>query len=98
MKSFIISLFTIASFVMTAGISVEGASRDNEANEPTVSERVDEFSEDTAKNVKEGARAVEDAVCMEGDVECAMQRAENEAKNIGDEIEDKADDVNKATN
>lgn len=93
MKSLILSAFIVLSFSITATAFADG-NKDNR----TTGERVNEVGEDAVKNVKKGARAVKDAVCMEGDVECAMQKAESEAKNIGDEVKDKADDVNKSIN
>lgn len=89
-KALILSAFTVTALTVTATAFAE--------NNRTVGEQASEVGEDAVKNVKKGARAAKDAVCMEGDVECAMQKAESKAKNVGDEVNDKADDVQKSLN
>ena len=67
-------------------------------SETTVTEKIQEAGQDTAKTAKKGYRATKDALCMKGDVACAAQKMKHKAKNAGDEIEDKVDDVKKKIN
>ncbi len=65
--------------------------------ETTAGEKVQEGAEDAGKNVKKGYRNVKDKACemVNGKLECVGKKAMNKARNAKDEINDKADDVQK---
>lgn len=91
MKNLITTTFAAASLLIS-GMTLQAQA------ETTAGERVQEVGQDAVKQSKKAGRAVKDAVCMKGDVECAAQKAKHKAQNVGDEISDKADDVKKKIN
>lgn len=59
-----------ASFIVTASVHVAYA-------EETVGEKVEAAANNAKRGVKKAANRVEEAVCMEGDLKCAAEKAGN---------------------
>lgn len=59
----------------------------------TVGEKVEEAAKDTKRAVKKGARNVKNETCemVNGKLDCAAKKAKNNAKNLGDKVEDALD-------
>lgn len=63
------------------------------AEEPTVKESVQEAGRDAKKEVKKGARAVQDKTCemVNGKMQCLGKKAKHKMENAVDEVKDKTD-------
>lgn len=65
--------------------------------ETTPGEKAGEVVDDAAKNAKKMGRAAKDKGCemINGKLECLGKKAKHKMQNVGDEVKDKADDVQK---
>lgn len=61
--------------------------------EQTVPEKAKDVANDAARSVKKGANRVKEAVCVEGDVECAAKKAKNRVKEGAEAAKDKVEEV-----
>jgi len=59
----------------------------------TVPEKAKDVTNDAARSVKAGANRVAEAVCVEGDVECAAKKAKNKVKEGAEATKDKVEEV-----
>ncbi|WII71912.1 hypothetical protein QJS83_15720 [Bdellovibrio sp. 22V] len=58
-----------------------------------VSDAAKKAGRKTKATAKKGAHRVEEAVCMEGDLECAAKKAANRAEEGGEAVKNKAKDT-----
>lgn len=90
-----LKMITLAALTIT-GLGMGHAFAEDGVMEKT-GETVSEGAQDTAKHAKKAGRKVKHTACkmVNGKEECAGMAVKNTAKNAGDEVSDKANDVKK---
>lgn len=61
--------------------------------EQSVGEKMKESGREAKSSVKKGFNRVEEKTCLEGDAECAAEKAKNRAKEGGSWVKDKTKDT-----
>lgn len=84
-KAFVLSMMSLALVSFTAPVHAEESAK----------ETVKEAGRDVKKGAKKAYRNMKDKTCemVNGKMECAVKKGVNKAKNAGDEIGDKAEDL-----
>jgi ElaB/YqjD/DUF883 family membrane-anchored ribosome-binding protein len=93
MKTFL-QLILSLTFLTSAVAFANDDDNDHKSTVENVKETTKEAYQDTKKVVKKGYRKAKDKTCemINGKMECAVQKAKNAVKNVGDEIKDKSND------
>lgn len=81
MKKIFIAMTTLL-FLGSAGFASE-----------SLSEKASSTGKDVKRSAKKAWNRTKEAVCMEGDLECAAKKAKNRAGEGADYVKDKAQDV-----
>lgn len=76
-------LFSLG-FVMFAGVA---------GGEQTTGEKVKAGARTTGRQIKKATNRVQEAVCLESDLECAAKKAKNRLNEAGSAVKDKAVEV-----
>jgi hypothetical protein len=92
MKQTLSTLLLGASLVCSP-MAFAGHDHDHDKSNHTVGEKTADKARDAKRATKKGVNRVKEAVCMEGDVECAAKKAKHRVEEATDATVDKAKEV-----